>query len=52
MNFFILVIMATMWNCSPGTPDVSIGQQPSSSAAYATLYFAIKEWTLRRNSLA
>ncbi len=44
MNFFILVIMATMWNLLAGYAGmVSIGQQAFIGlGAYATLYFAIK----------
>ena len=44
MNFFILVIMATMWNLLAGYAGmVSIGQQGFIGlGAYATLYFAIK----------
>jgi branched-chain amino acid transport system permease protein len=44
MNFFILVIMATMWNLLAGFAGmVSIGQQGFIGlGAYATLYFAIK----------
>jgi len=44
MNFFILVIMATMWNLLAGYAGmVSIGQQCFIGlGAYATLYFAIK----------
>ena len=44
MNFFILVIMATMWNLLAGYAGmVSIGQQAFVGlGAYATLYFAIK----------
>ena len=44
MNFFILVIMATMWNLLAGYAGmVSIGQQGFVGlGAYATLYFAIK----------
>jgi branched-chain amino acid transport system permease protein len=43
-NFFILVIMATMWNLLAGYAGmVSIGQQAFVGlGAYATLYFAIK----------
>jgi branched-chain amino acid transport system permease protein len=43
-NFFILVIMATMWNLLAGYAGmVSIGQQGFVGlGAYATLYFAIK----------
>ena len=44
MNFFILVIMATMWNLLAGYAGmVSIGQQAFVGlGAYATLYFALK----------
>ena len=44
MNFFILVIMSTMWNLLAGYAGmVSIGQQGFVGlGAYATLYFAIK----------
>jgi branched-chain amino acid transport system permease protein len=44
MNFFILVIMATMWNLLAGYAGmVSIGQQGFIGlGAYATLFFAIK----------
>jgi branched-chain amino acid transport system permease protein len=44
MNFFILVIMATMWNLLAGYAGmVSIGQQAFIGlGAYATLFFAIK----------
>ncbi len=44
MNFFILVIMATMWNLLAGYSGmVSIGQQAFVGlGAYATLFFAIK----------
>lgn len=44
MNFFILVIMATMWNLLAGYAGmVSIGQQAFIGlGAYATLYFALK----------
>jgi ABC-type branched-subunit amino acid transport system permease subunit len=44
MNFFILVIMATMWNLLAGYAGmVSIGQQCFIGlGAYATLYLAIK----------
>ncbi len=44
MNFFILVIMATMWNLLAGYAGmVSIGQQAFVGlGAYATLYLAIK----------
>ena len=44
MNFFILVIMATMWNLLAGYAGmVSIGQQGFIGlGAYAVLYFAIK----------
>ncbi len=44
MNFFILVIMATMWNLLAGYAGmVSIGQQACVGlGAYATLYFALK----------
>ncbi len=43
-NFFILLIMATMWNLLAGYAGmVSIGQQGFVGlGAYATLYFAIK----------
>jgi branched-chain amino acid transport system permease protein len=43
-NFFILAIMATMWNLLAGYAGmVSIGQQGFVGlGAYATLYFAIK----------
>jgi branched-chain amino acid transport system permease protein len=43
-NFFILVIMATMWNLLAGYAGmVSIGQQAFVGlGAYATLYFAIR----------
>ncbi len=43
MNFFILVIMATMWNLLAGYAGmVSIGQQAFVGlGAYATLYFAL-----------
>lgn len=43
-NFFILVIMATMWNLLAGYAGmVSIGQQGFIGlGAYATLYFALK----------
>ena len=43
-NFYILVIMATMWNLLAGYAGmVSIGQQGFIGlGAYATLYFAIK----------
>lgn len=43
-NFFILLIMATMWNLLAGYAGmVSIGQQGFIGlGAYATLYFAIK----------
>jgi len=43
-NFFILVIMATMWNLLAGYAGmVSIGQQAFVGlGAYATLYFALK----------
>jgi len=43
-NFFILVIMATMWNLLAGYAGmVSIGQQGFVGlGAYATLYFALK----------
>ncbi|MHB8379728.1 MAG: branched-chain amino acid ABC transporter permease [Acidimicrobiales bacterium] len=44
MNFFILVIMATMWNLLAGYAGmISIGQQAFIGlGAYATLYFALK----------
>jgi len=44
MNFFILVIMATMWNLLAGYAGmVSIGQQAFIGlGAYATLFFALK----------
>jgi branched-chain amino acid transport system permease protein len=44
MNFFILVIMATMWNLLAGYAGmVSIGQQAFVGlGAYATLYLALK----------
>jgi branched-chain amino acid transport system permease protein len=44
MNFYILVIMATMWNLLAGYAGmVSIGQQAFVGlGAYATLYFALK----------
>ena len=44
LNFFILVIMATMWNLLAGYAGmVSIGQQAFIGlGAYATLYFALK----------
>ncbi|HSN02777.1 MAG TPA: branched-chain amino acid ABC transporter permease [Acidimicrobiales bacterium] len=44
MNFFILVIMATMWNLLAGYAGmVSIGQQAFVGlGAYTTLFFAIK----------
>lgn len=44
MNFFILVIMATMWNLLAGFAGmVSIGQQAFVGlGAYATLYLALK----------
>lgn len=44
MNFFILVIMATMWNLLAGYAGmISIGQQAFVGlGAYATLYFALK----------
>jgi branched-chain amino acid transport system permease protein len=44
MNFFILVIMATMWNLLAGYAGmVSIGQQAFIGlGSYATLYFALK----------
>jgi branched-chain amino acid transport system permease protein len=44
MNFFILMIMATMWNLLAGYAGmVSIGQQGFIGlGAYATLFFAIK----------
>ncbi|HUY42628.1 MAG TPA: branched-chain amino acid ABC transporter permease [Acidimicrobiales bacterium] len=43
-NFFILVIMATMWNLLAGYAGmISIGQQGFvGMGAYATLYFALK----------
>jgi branched-chain amino acid transport system permease protein len=43
-NFYILVIMATMWNLLAGYAGmVSIGQQAFVGlGAYATLYFALK----------
>jgi branched-chain amino acid transport system permease protein len=43
-NFFVLLIMATMWNLLAGYAGmVSIGQQGFVGlGAYATLYFAIK----------
>ena len=44
MNFFILVIMATMWNLLAGYAGmISIGQQAFIGlGAYATLYFALR----------
>jgi branched-chain amino acid transport system permease protein len=44
LNFFILVIMATMWNLLAGYAGmVSIGQQAFIGlGAYATLFFALK----------
>ena len=44
LNFFILVIMATMWNLLAGYAGmVSIGQQAFIGlGSYATLYFALK----------
>lgn len=44
LNFFILVIMATMWNLLAGYAGmVSIGQQAFIGlGAYATLYFALE----------
>jgi branched-chain amino acid transport system permease protein len=44
LNFFILVILATMWNLLAGYAGmVSIGQQAFIGlGAYATLYFALK----------
>lgn len=44
MNFYILVILATMWNLLAGYAGmVSIGQQAFVGlGAYATLYFALK----------
>jgi len=44
LNFFILVIMATMWNLLAGYAGmISIGQQAFIGlGAYATLFFALK----------